>query len=804
MANYLSDNCYCNGDLYAVRVHSDILNSDVINADRVNTDELHYETMSFDTIAAESGDFGTLTARTLNCDDIHYETMTYDELTATTLNADTVNAGTINCDDLHYETMTTDKVETHEIDADIGTIDELTVNTLHYDGLQQDHITCIDLKASDKVETKDETVSNKLTSKNIDCENIDCSSHMKTYEFTSTGTVICGGVFATGNVNATGQQLVCGNATIQETASIQDGLLERAIISDSCQSKNITLSEHITLKNQRVEQWSDLSQYISGGGGSGIDIGDCIYGNDWVRAINNRDLTIYCNEFRKGVNMNVSDGRVKWKSRMMGTGTHVLSGTDQYSSIRRCLLPFANRFWNNNYSLNYIPRIDSDGRDDVINFFNNTSMMIDEDEFGIEHKGIYTFKATDNKMMALGNFITDTSYGKMMGGVHDYAIYGSERVEYWVVFFENISLFSYYRNNQYVGWLVLFHDDYVQDWTYKKNHWVNGSKWQNSSRNCSGWCAIVRNDDLEYTTNGFYYFVFEGELKMNSIYGVLQPKFKSATITRDAWQEGGSADNVRLYLEREAVSFKRGSNYYIVAYMDVISTEDVKRLACVASDSGDTLSFGYSYDITVADWELDGRLRTQAQLRCSGFDNGALMIGDFKSNSFDLCWIPCSGQIGRWVEQNRTEGNIKGCFIGCVSIKPFIPDNAGAAVGSMGDYYYFIMFDSSTNTYKMYRASEILNNASMTFNIVDVSSSFDMSFCEIDDYDNNKQWCLYYINWSAQEPFAVYRDNYVNVRDSVDDKYIVMKLDLLGSGRPQWMKNNVVMFVDGEPVLMAS
>lgn len=803
MANYLSDNCYCNGDLFAVNLHSDIINSEVVNSSRINTNELHYETMSFDTIAADTGDFGTLNARTLNCDDIHYESMTYEELNATTLNAGTINADTINCDNLHYDTMTTDKVEAHEIDADIGTINDLTVNTLHYDGLQQDYINCIDLTASNKVESKNVKVNNKIESKNIECENIDCSSHMTTNEFTSNGTVICGGLFVRGNLNAQGQQMIVGDIQVQEVASIQTEIVNNIVANNGIQTKDLTINNAITFKNERIEQWSDLSQYISGGGGgsSNIIVGDCIYGNDWIKAINNRDLTIYSNGFKRIEVNGIRDERVKWKSKMMGTGTHQLSGADQYSSIRRCLMPYANSFWNSNCSLNYIPSTDDSG-ENVVNLINNTSMMTDTDEFGIEHKGIYTFKQT-NINISLNTYLSDSSYGKLMGGLHGYGVYGSESIEYWIALFENICLYSYYRNNQYVGWYILFKQDNIMDTSYKNNHWVNGSKWKNSGNGCDGWCVIIRNDDLEQTTNGFYFHVFEGEFKMNSIYGVLQPKLKSATITREAWAENGSADNVRLYLEREEVAFKRGNNYYIVAYMDVISTQDVKRVACYSSASGDTLNFTYSWDITVSDWELDGRIGNYAQLRLAGFDNGALMLGDFRSNTFDLCWIPCNGQIGRWVEQARTANNIKGCFIGCVSIKPFIPDNAGAAVGSMGDYYYFIMFNSENETYKMYKATEILNNASMTFNISDVSSSFDLTWTEIDDFENNKTWFLYYINWSVQEPFAVYRDNFVNASDSVNDKYIVMKLDLMNS-REQWMKNNVCMFINGEPVLQAS
>ena len=81
MARYLSDNCYCNGDLYAVRLHSESVDADVINAG-----DLHYDSMSYDTIAADEGNFNTLTANTLNCDNVSYSSLNVSNFESTNLN----------------------------------------------------------------------------------------------------------------------------------------------------------------------------------------------------------------------------------------------------------------------------------------------------------------------------------------------------------------------------------------------------------------------------------------------------------------------------------------------------------------------------------------------------------------------------------------------------------------------------------------------------------------------------------------------------------------------------------------------
>lgn len=726
MANYLSDNCYCNGDLYTVNLESTTISADVIRASRINADELHYETMSFDTISAETGIINNLTSDVINCDEIHYGTMTFDELNATTANINNLNSNE-------------------------GEITTLTTTNLTTSDLTGETITGTNIEGSSVV-----VGENSITSEGVSAVGL-----------TTEGTVNCDKVRAITSI--TSPSLNGNDATILNTISVSNG---------------------ITLHNQSISEWADLNQYITPQPtptptptSSSIAITkDGILGNDIIESINNNSI-IYSNYNRvlsdnKAVSS--SESKVKWISDgVFENGKRSAEGEDVYINVGPSLLPFCSGYYSGNHQLNQI--ISSSSK-----ILNNSSQNNMDGLFGDTYVGLYTFNEKKPYFSIPSNTsrssATPSSYGPLLASIRDRAlVVGSSNVyvEYVVLFYMNHAIYTYYdnANNRFVDWMNLF------EGSVGVNHWMYSCRWHDETRldTCGSWLALVRNDNLESTTNGFYFYMCNAEMNLNMVSGQYQLKLYKRTIT--AANLCGDTGNYYMWLSRGAVAMYREcvKKIFIFAYLDENSTSSIKRM-CGGASVNDLIgnnTFVYDEWMSCYDPLLNGLLNRKSRLRVCNWDNGSVLLGDYMGNTNDIMFIPTANtQYGRYNETAYQTG-VKGCLIGTVSFNPFIPNNPASS--DMNKYYYYITYDASDaaqsgHKYHFYVCREVQSSIPYSVFVSNVDNQIDLSFTEFSDVDD--YWYLYAINWSVQTPFAVYRNTLVNDEYSDDDRYILVRLKL--------------------------
>lgn len=735
MASYLSDGCYCCGDFIANSIHAD----DVI-AKNINTDNLHYETVSYDELDAT-----VINAGTINCDALHCENLTFDDVNANSVNSNQLTTNSADITNADIDTLTT-----ATLSATIGNIDKINC----------DNIDCNDTVIADKVSASD-TVS---------CDKCNISTTTTTNSLVANNS-ITSPLITTESLNASSAKI---------TTSTVDVLIA---------------TTSITLNNETISSWSDISGGGGGGGGSSSSfvVGDGIIGNDILSSISNEN-TIYSN-----YNKTTLNSIIKQKSKSFSTTSYSAEGYDIYSSVNRCLYPYSRKHYNTSTPLNNIINDDATAP----YFLLNNVMPNEPDSFNIEHKAIYTYynKSTP-AIPSLSDYINDPSCGKLIGSIRDYALdtaNNNARIEYIVAIFSNIVVYCVQTANGFSQWLTLFSDDgniMAKNYNF---HLRNVCRYKQRSldlNNVGGWCAVVRSDSLEANTNGFMFYLFESEIITNATYNKPQLKLYSKIITVSAFNS-----NDYLYtidLQRDFVPYRAYQNnkIYIFGYLYSRTHSRVERAAC--SCDSNSLNFVSDTWAGLPDPTINSGLTIHSQLRMSSFDNGCVMVGDYISNSFDVAIYPPNfdyySQVivptGRYCK-TAIDGGLKGCFIGCVSFSPFIPETLTNY--TIANKYYFIMFDSATNTYKCYKINYIHQTIAYYFNVEEVASSeLDLSsFTSFND--ETGEWFLYYLNWSVDSPFAIYKNDFVHTTES-GAEYRIVRLDIKIY---DFQKNNFCLIQNG-------